>query len=329
MLKGIMIMDLVFVDQVYPSSIYQEIQKYVEFVHEPMDAKTAQKNISDLKDVEVIFSGWGGLTLSESVLKKIPNLKAVFYGAGSIKKLVTQSFWDKDILITSANQANAIPVAEYTLAAIIMGLKQSLPMHHSIMKTKTYPDPGKREIVGGFKPTIGLVSLGAIARHLIKLLEMFDYEVIAYDPFVDAGVDGIELVDLETLFKRSDVVSLHTPLLPETKGMIDKKYFEMMKENAVFINTARGAIVNESEMIEVLKKRKDITAYLDVVYPEPPAKDSLLYELENVFLTPHIAGSEGNEVARMGQFMLDELKRFVKNEPLKYEITKSMYERMA
>lgn len=111
--------------------------------------------------------------------------------------------------------------------------------------------------------------------------------------------------------------------------MIDKKYFEMMKENAVFINTARGAIVNESEMIEVLKKRKDITAYLDVVYPEPPAKDSLLYELENVFLTPHIAGSEGNEVARMGQFMLDELKRFVKNEPLKYEITKSMYERMA
>src|SRR5699024_11804912 len=123
--------------------------------------------------------------------------------------------------------------------------------------------------------------------------------------------------DLEDIFKNADVVSLHAPLLQETKGMITASHFQSMKENASFINTARGEIVREVEMLDVLKEREDLTAILDVVYPEPPAADSLLYTLPNVILTPHIAGSEGKECARLGTYMLDEFRRYLQGEDLK------------
>lgn len=102
--------------------------------------------------------------------------------------------------------------------------------------------------------------------------------------------------------------------------MITGQHFSLLKPNASFINTARGAIVREDEMIEVLMHREDITAVLDVTYPEPPVPGSPLFTLPNVVLTPHIAGSKGSECARMGQSMLDEYQRYLKNEPLNCEV---------
>uniref|UniRef100_UPI0024090AAC NAD(P)-dependent oxidoreductase n=1 Tax=Atopococcus tabaci TaxID=269774 RepID=UPI0024090AAC len=102
-----------------------------------------------------------------------------------------------------------------------------------------------------------------------------------------------------------------------------------MKTNAIFINTARGAIVREEELIEVMKKRSDLTAILDVTHPEPPAEDSPLFDLDNVVVTPHIAGSAGSETERLGAFMLEEAKRYVNGKPLEYRIAKESYARMA
>lgn len=332
MIKGLIVMEDIFVDQVYPEYLRNELKESIEFVSEPITKEQLFTDLNILKDVEVIFSGWGGPHFDKKTLDAAPNLKIVFYGAGSIKKIVTDEFWKKGVRITTANAANAVPVGEFTLACTILGLKNTIKMSREIERTREYPKPGEREIIGGFNAKIGMISLGAIARHTLDLFKKFDYQVMAYDPFLgeeEAIKLGVKLVSLDTIFKESDVVSLHTPLLDSTKEMIQKNHFLSMKSNATFINTARGAVVNESEMIEALQERSDITAFLDVVYPEPPAKDSGLYEMDNVLLTPHIAGSEGQEVARMGDLMVKEFKRYLENKELSYEIGKEEFERMA
>lgn len=332
MLKAIVVMDDLFTDEVYPKNMIKELEKDLEFVSEPITKKELADDLSILEEVDFIFSGWGGPRFDDEVLAAAPRLKMVFYGAGTIKNIVTDAFWEKGIRITTANAANAIAVAEFTLATTILGLKNTLRMNQKIKETREYPAPGKRNIRGGFQAKIGLISLGAIAKEVLKLYRNFDYEVSVYDPFLsdeEAKNLGVRNISLEKLFEESDVVSLHTPLLDATRGMIKKEHFLSMKENSTFINTARGAVVAEDEMIEALKERKDISAYLDVVYPEPPAKDSPLYEMENIFLTPHIAGSEGNEVARMGDLMVREFKAYINDEELKYEVSKEDFERMA
>lgn len=332
MYKAIIIMDAIFVAQVYPVELRNKLEEHLIFVSEPITKEELSHNLDLLTEVDFIFTSWGAPSFSEEVLKHAPKLKVVFHGAGSIKKIVTEAFWVQNIRITTAAQANAIPVAEFTLACTIMGLKNALNMRNKILTTKEYPKPGTRDIKGNFQARIGLIALGTISRYLLKLYKNFDYKIMAYDPFVnevEASKLGVELVSLETIFKDSDVVSLHTPLLEETKGLIGREHFELMKENSVFINTARGALIKEEEMLEFLEKRQDVTAYLDVVYPEPPANDSKLYRLKNVYLTPHIAGSEGGEISRLGYFMYDELIRYIEEEKLEYEVTKRIFERMA
>jgi phosphoglycerate dehydrogenase-like enzyme len=125
------------------------------------------------------------------------------------------------------------------------------------------------------------------------------------------------------------VVSLHTPWLPETEGLIRGSHLASMKRGAAFVNTSRGAVVREAEMVSVLKDRPDITAVLDVTHPEPPEPDSLLYDLPNVVLTPHIAGSQGDECRRMGRLIVGELRRYVAGEPLEHEITRERAAMMA
>jgi phosphoglycerate dehydrogenase-like enzyme len=171
-----------------------------------------------------------------------------------------------------------------------------------------------------------------VGRLVRERLRPFDLRVVAYDPFVtpeEAHVLGVDLMSLEDLFASSDVVSLHVPLLPETEGMILGSHLASMKRNATLINTSRGAVVREAEMVEVLGERPDLWAVLDVTHPEPPEPDSRLYNRPNVVLTPHIAGSLGNECRRMGRLVVDELRRYVAGEPLKHEITRERAALMA
>jgi len=156
--------------------------------------------------------------------------------------------------------------------------------------------------------------------------------VIAYDPFVsaeDAAALGVTLCGLDEIFQRADVVSLHTPWLPETVGMITGAHLAAMQPGATFINTARGAVVREQEMIEVLQQRPDLLAVLDVTHPEPPVTGSPFYTLPNVILTPHIAGSMDNECRRMGRIVVEELQRYLKGEPLRWSISRQQAAIMA
>jgi phosphoglycerate dehydrogenase-like enzyme len=179
---------------------------------------------------------------------------------------------------------------------------------------------------GIYGSTVGIVSLGLIGRGVCERLKPFGVKVIAYDPFVsetDAAALNVELCSLEDIFCNSDVVSLHTPLLKETERMITGAHFASMRPWASFINTSRGAIVREQELIQTLQSRTDLLAILDVTHPEPPVPESPLYTLPNVVLTPHISGAASfRDIARMGKFVLDELQRYLQNEPLRWEVTR-------
>ena len=213
---------------------------------------------------------------------------------------------------------NAIPVSEFSLAHILLGLKRAWRQALEIKRLRASVLV-KLPVAGAYQSTVGLVSLSTIGRLVRRRLEPFDLRVIAYDPTVDGEESvamDVKMASLKEVFSTSDVVSLHAPHIPETTGMITGSLLASMKEGATFINTSRGEIVCEEEMIEVLQVRRDLTAVLDVTSPEPPAPDSPLYDLPNVILTPHIAGSLDHECERMGRWMVEELQRYLTGKPL-------------
>lgn len=282
-----------------------------------------------LAEVELIFSTWGMPTLNEEFLCRTPRLRAVFYGAGSVKNNVTDAFWERGLTLCSSWKANAVPVSEYSLGAILLSLK-SVWQYFRVTSQGTWKSD--ITVAGAYGGTVGLVSLGAIGRLVAQHLKGFSVNVLAHDPFLSAGQAkelGVESVALEELFRRSDVVSLHTPWLPETVGLINKPLLASMKPGATLINTSRGAVINEADLAQVFKKRTDLTALLDVTYPEPPAAESPLWTLNNVLMTPHIAGSIGPECQRMGAYMVDECLRFLAKEPLLHSVDREMLLRMA
>ena len=271
--------------------------------------------------IDILFSGWGMTTCDAEFLERFPDLKIIFYAGGTIRYFVTEAFWERGIRITTSAVANAIPVSEYALSQILFSLKHGWQKSLYIRRHRHYP---KHTVPpGAHGSVVGLISLGMIGRLVAKRLKTFDVHVIAYDPFVgeeEALHLGVGLVSLEEIFRRSDVVSCHTPDLKETHGMITAAHFEAMKSGGTFLNTARGRVVDETGMVDVLTKRPDLMAILDVTHPEPPIEDSPLYDLENVVLTPHIAGSIGMECRRMGRIMVEELDLYLAGRPLRYEI---------
>jgi phosphoglycerate dehydrogenase-like enzyme len=323
--KGLFALDLTAYERIYGPPETEEIDRLVEIYAPVQTAAGLQKDPSILHDAEIIFSGWGAPQLTSGLLAAAPNLKVVLYGAGSVHYFVTDAFWERGILLSSAWGANAVPVSEYALAHIILGLKCAWQHMRQVRQDRRYsqlPAPGL------FGSTVGLVSLGMIGKMMVEKLRAFEVNVIAYDPYVP-DYPGVKMLPLDEVFSQADVVSVHTPWLKETEGLITGRHLASMRPYSTFINTARGAVVNEAEMIQVLQQRPDLTAVIDVTHPEPPHPDSALYTLPNVLLTPHIAGSVGPECRRQGQYMIAELKRYLNGEPLVYGLSKAMVKTMA
>ncbi len=185
--------------------------------------------------------------------------------------------------------------------------------------------------IGNYRRTVGIIGASRIGRRVIELLKPFDYKLVLFDPTVSAAEAmelGTEKVDLDTLMKVSDIVSLHAPSLPSTRHMIDANKLALMKDGATLINTARGAIIDEAALLATLSTGR-IDAIIDVTDPEIPESSSAFYDLPNVFLTPHIAGAVGLERARLGEMAVDEIERFLKGEPLLYGVTLTDLEKIA
>ncbi|MEY4487925.1 MAG: hypothetical protein RIQ79_433, partial [Verrucomicrobiota bacterium] len=257
---------------VFPESIREELSGLCSLKVDCITPSDLTIHADALREVEFLFTSWGAPKLDAANLALMPKLRAVFYAAGSIKGIVTDEFWARNIPICSAWAANAVPVTEFTFAQIILGLKQVHRFSAVMRVARARAWPEHYEGVGAFGTTVGLVSLGQIGRRVAQMLRQLEVKVLAYDPFCPPHVAkelGVTLVSLEEVFSRSRVVSLHAPWLKETEGLITGALLATMPPGATFINTARGAIVNEPEMIAVLQNRHDLNAVLDVTWPEP------------------------------------------------------------
>ncbi|WP_078872054.1 hydroxyacid dehydrogenase [Streptomyces sp. NRRL S-337] len=271
-----------------------------------------------LADAEVLLTCWGAPLLTARVLDAAPRLRAVIHAAGSVKHHITDACWERGLAVTSAAAANALPVAEYTLAAILLANKRVLHSAHRY-RTLRGPHDWQRELAGAgnYHRTVGVIGASRIGRRVIELLRPFDLRVLLHDPYVDAAEAarlGARPVPLDTLCADSDVVTVHAPQLPATRHMLGVRELALMPDGATLINTARGSLVDETALLpELLTGR--LNAVLDVTEPELPPADSPLYDLPNVLLTPHVAGSLGTELHRLADHALDALERYAHGLP--------------
>lgn len=275
----------------------------------------------DVAGVELLVTGWGVPRLDRAAFEAMPRLRAIVHGAGTVKAFVTDDLWERGIRLTSVAGANAVPVAEYAVAAIVLANKGAFLAQRRYRATAR----GEAWTAKGMTPgnrakRVGIVSASRVGRLVVELLAPYELEVVFWDPMVDS-LPGATWVELDELLATCHVVSLHAPLLPETVGLIDGRRLALMRDGATFINTARGAIVDGAALdAELLTGR--LNAVIDTTEVEPLPADSPLYDLPNVFLTPHIAGSAGTELPRMGEAAVDELERWVRGEPFAFEITR-------
>ncbi|NLS16793.1 hydroxyacid dehydrogenase [Rhizobium sp. P40RR-XXII] len=290
----------------------------------PMQRFDDERATKLLAETEILITGWGSPTIDTAALAQAPHLKLVVHAAGTVKGLLGDGLFDRGILVSHAAQANALPVAEFTLAAIIFAGKKVFRFRDLYVadRNRKRTQPIQAEAIGNYGRTIGIIGASRIGRRVIELLSPFDYRILLYDPMVsdaEAAGLGVEKTELGALMASADIVSLHAPSLPATRHMIDAQRLALMKDGATFINTARGALVDEAALIAALKTGR-IDAIIDVTDPEIPEATSAFYDLPNVFLTPHIAGAVGLERTRLGEMAIDEAARFIDGRPLLYEI---------
>ncbi|MHA6530546.1 NAD(P)-dependent oxidoreductase [Paenibacillus sp. BAC0078] len=240
-----------------------------------------------IEDCQVIIPEH--IKVDYSLLSTAKNLKLVQTGAG-FDNVDIPACTQRGIWVANAAGVNAQAVAEHVLA-LILSYYKNIPFLDAFMKNRMdehHLDYTGCELEG---KTIGIIGLGAIGKKVAAFCRVFDMKVLAYKRNPVAQSDGfVKMTDFDTLVSTSDIVSVHLPLNPQTKQLINKTVFQKMKSTALFINTARGGIVNERDLIDALKNGDIAGACLDVFETEPLPLNSELRNLGNVILTPHTAG---------------------------------------
>ncbi|CDN95054.1 hydroxyacid dehydrogenase [Agrobacterium tumefaciens] len=277
-----------------------------------------------LARTDILLTGWGCPDIGVRELALMPELRLISHAAGTVKYFLSQAVFERGVTVCSAAEANAQPVAEFTLAMILLSGKRAFGFRRLYVddRGRDNVDRLQSQAIGNLGLTVGIVGASRIGRRVINLLKPFDLDLVLFDPFLnvaEAQKLGVHLVSLDELMLVSDVISLHAPSLPQTRHMIGADALARMKDGATLINTARGALVDEEALLAELKTGR-IEAVIDVTDPEVPPQNSPFYSLPNVFLTPHIAGAVGLERARLGDMAIAEIERFCRAEPLQQQI---------
>jgi phosphoglycerate dehydrogenase-like enzyme len=278
----------------------------------------------DLADTEILLTSWGAPRLDADLLDRMPRLRAVVHAAGSVQGLVSDELWERGITVTSAADANAVPVAEYTFASIILAFKRAFVHVRTPAEVLGWGDLVGSPKYGSVGRTVGVVGFSRIGRRVVRMLrQLDDVHILVSDPFVSpeaVAEAGAELVPLDALLARVDVLSLHAPALPETHHMIGRAQLATLRDGATVINTARGWILDHDALFDECASGR-LDAVLDVTEPDPLPADSPLRALPNVALTPHIAGSMGTEARRLADSALDDIETLLRGGVLSQVIT--------
>lgn len=315
--------------EVYGQGRRERVAALTDLYPHVVNAKNFDEHAPKLGNVEVIFATWGMPRFTDAHFARLPKLKAVFYAAGNVKAFA-QPLVERDVVLVSAWAINAIPPAELCFAQILLSLRGYFRTVRNYRETKTHAAktfwrPGVQD------ETIGLIGLGHIGTRLAGMLRTLPLKIIAHDPFLTlarAAELGVESVTLPEIFSRAFIVSNHIPDLDWTRGTLNAALFDSMREGATFINTGRGAQVVEADLIAAMKARPDLTALLDVTWPEPPAPESALWTLPNVVISPHIGGTIGNEVTRLADCAIEEFESWRDGRALRYQVTREILKTM-
>ncbi|MFF8731540.1 hydroxyacid dehydrogenase [Streptomyces sp. NPDC015171] len=323
---AVYVMDPAIADEVLPEELRTRLSGLVRLTPGP-SRSTAQAAFpaafpAALAEAEILISGWGCPRLTADVLAGAPRLRAVMHAAGSVKSLVSEAVWERGIVVSSAADANAGPVVSYALALITLAARRTLTS--AARYGAGWPDFAGR--TGADGTTVGIVGASRIGRGVLAGLRQSDagYRLLLNDPYVtdeEARRLGAERVELAELCRRSAVVSVHAPLLPETTGLLDAGMLGLIPDGGALVNTARGAIVDTEALTRACASGR-LEAYLDVTDPEPLPPGHPLLALPNVLITPHIAGAQGREVRRLGEYAVTELERWLTGKPLRGQVTR-------
>ncbi|MBO3757786.1 MAG: hydroxyacid dehydrogenase [Thermoproteota archaeon] len=311
-----------------PSNLYklvsrdedeEELRSFAECIFNPFNRNLSEEELSKLiADVDGCITSWGSPKFTEVVLKNANKLKIIGHAAGSVKPYITDEVFKKGIVVVNAASTIAKSVAEFTLAMILNCLR-GIPKYIEAMDKKNWDYKEQK----GFTTydlrgkIIGIIGFGVVAKELVNLLKPFDVNIIVYDPYSEPkeiALHGAKKVELSELLLTSDIISLHAASTPETYHMLGEKEFRLMKSTAYVINTSRGANIDEKALAKALREKWIAGAALDVFEQEPLQSDSPLYKLDNVFLTPHIAGPSDERRSQLFGTIVKDFKRFFSGE---------------
>lgn len=319
-------------ERVYDSNMILKLKERYDLYDTVLCRNNIKNHIEICRKAEYIFSTWGIEHFSEAEIKEyFPNAKYLFYAAGSVQHFAAE-FLNCKIRVFSAWKANAVPVAEYTYAQILLALKgfyrASRKSHLQYYRMANYAE----KCGGIYNAKIGIIGVGSIGGMVAEKLKANDVTVYYYDPYLPIDIAkklNIKSATLEEIFSSCDVITNHLANKEELAGILNGNLFDKMKPYAVFINTGRGRQVDEKGLVKAMRKVKTRTALLDVLCREPLNPFSSIARCKNIIVTPHIAGSLGKEVVRMAEYMLDDAERVDNGEIPHYEVTTEMLRRMA
>ena len=290
---------------------------------------TPQELGDRLSGVEVLGTGWGTASLTEEVLAKADTLKIVAHTGGTVAGLTPFSVFEQGIRVLSGNDIYAESVAESVIAYALTALRD-IPKFQEQLLRDGWSAPGWYN-EGLLDQPVGLIGFGAVARHTVKMLAPFHTPIKVWADFLtpaDEARWGIQKATAEEVFTTCKVISLHTSLTPETFHSINRRLLEMIPDGAVFINTARGKIIDEAALTEELKKQR-FKAVLDVYEQEPLPMDSGLRGLPNVTLIPHMGGPTIDRRKAVTECLISEIRRIdAGEEPQRLEISREAAARM-
>ena len=313
------------IDKIFEAQHLETLSRLGDLrIYDRNDYEDREYVLEFLKDSHLIITAWGSPKIDDEMIKLCPCLRGIIHAGGGIKGILSNEFIKRGLFISSANASLADGVAESTVAMAVSACKGMFTLPNDIRNGLWSENRGK--IKDFYDIKVGIVSVGDIGRRVIKLLRSYHVDILAYDPFVPEAEMrslGAKKCSFEELLRESDVISFHTPDIPETDNMLGRENLHLIKDDAVIINAARPNVIDDDAFIEELSKNR-FMAVLDVTKDAPSMKEHPYRKLPNVVLFPHIAGAVSNGCKRMGKFAVEEAERLYHNEPLlgKFDLSK-------
>ena len=299
--------------------------------HDQEQNFSAQALVDQISDYDVVITGWGTPRFSDELLAAASRLKLIAHSAGSIKQMLPPPVFAQGIVVTHAAVAIAPAVAEMSILLILLSLRQVHKLDRSLKNGEpwaaTKPIAMGQELVG---QRVGVIGAGYTGRCVIQLLHGFKTEIWVYDPYLTterAAELGVRKSELDELLASCPIVTLQAPPTKETHHMIGARELRLLQDGAIFTNTARSHLVDQAALLAELQTGR-FQAALDVFDQEPLSVDSPFRQLDNVILTPHVAGASRQARWRQGRTIVEELQRFVAGEPLRHQVSAAMLETM-